>query len=51
MGGGQNLEPQNVEQSIFRNFEIANIEITKNDSYILEFLFLLFINHLNKQNI
>ena len=28
LGGGQNLEPRNVERLIFRNFEIANIKMT-----------------------
>ena len=33
-GGGQNLERRNVEQSIFQNFKIANINITKyNETY------------------
>ena len=27
--GGQNLERQNVEQLIFRNFKITNIKMTK----------------------
>ena len=42
-GGGQNLERQNVERSIFRNFEIANIKITKDeliDSFIFDFFFI-----------
>ena len=29
MGGGQNFERRNVGRPIFRNFEIANIKITK----------------------
>ena len=28
-GGGQNLQRRNVEGPIFRNFKIANIEISK----------------------
>ena len=28
-GGGQHLERRNVERSIFRNFKITNIKITK----------------------
>ena len=54
MGGGQILERRNVERPIFRNFEIANIEITKDelfDSCILEFNFSYFSNPLNTQNI
>ena len=42
-GGGQNLERRNVEQSIFRHFEIANIKITKHeliDSFIFDFFFI-----------
>ena len=38
-GGGQNLERQNVEEPIFRNFEIANIQIKKDelfDNFIFE---------------
>ena len=49
MGGGQNLERRNVEQPIFRNFKVTNIEITKDqlfDSFIFEFIFPLFINYL-----
>ena len=45
MGGAQNLEPRNVERSIFRNFKIANIKIAKNEffnSYIVEFIFFIF---------
>ena len=54
MDGGRNLERRNVEWSIFRNFEIANIKITKNELYrnfIFEFDFSFFRNHLNTQNI
>ena len=49
-GGGQNLERPNVERQIFRNFEITNIKITKDelfDSFIFEFIFSLFINYLH----
>ena len=49
-GGGQNLERQNVERPIFRNFKITNIKITKDDlldSFIFEFIFSLFINYLH----
>ena len=44
MGGGQNLKRWNVEQSIFRNFKIANIKIMKDsfDSFIIEFTCLIF---------
>ena len=41
LGGGQNLERRNVEQPIFRNFKIANIKITKDESFhgfIFEFI-------------
>ena len=44
---GQNLERRNVEQPIFRNFKIANINITKYelfDSLPFEFTFSFFIN-------
>ena len=49
-----NLEQQNVEPPIFRNFKIANIEITKDelfDNFIFEFIFEFFRNYLNSQNI
>ena len=49
-GEGQNLERQNVERSIFRNFEIANIKTTKDelfDSFNFEFNFLYFRNPSN----
>ena len=48
-GEGQNLERRDVERSIFRNFKITNIKITKYelfDSFILKFIFSLFINYL-----
>ena len=54
MSGGQNLEQQNVERPIFRNFKIANFEILNDelfDNFILEFNFSFFRNHLNIQNI
>ena len=53
-GGSQNLEWRNVERPIFRNSKVSNIKITKNelfDSFIFEFNFLFFRNHLNTQNI
>ena len=53
-GGGQILERRNVERSIFQNFKIANIKITKDelfDNFIFEFNFVFFRNHLNTQNI
>ena len=53
-GGGQNLERQNVERPIFRNFKIANIKITKDeifDNFTFKFNFFFFRNHLNTQNI
>ena len=49
-GGGQNLERQNVQRSVFRNLKIANIKITKDelcDSFINEFFFPFFLNYLN----
>ena len=42
MGGGQNLERRHVEGTVFRNFEIANITIKKDelfDNFIFEFFF------------
>ena len=54
LGGGQNLERLNEERPIFRNFKIANIEITNDDLFdivIFEFIFLFFRNYLNTQNI
>ena len=51
--GGQNLERRNVELPIFRNFKIANIELTKDElfeSFMFEFIFLFFKNFLNAQN-
>ena len=54
MGGGQNLERRNVERPIFRNSKIANIKITKDesfDNFIIEFNISFFRNHLNTQNI
>ena len=44
-GGGQNLERRNVKRLIFRNFEITNIKMKKNelfDPFIFE-LFLYFL--------
>ena len=49
-GGVQNLEQQNVERPIFRNFKIANIKTTKDelfDSFIFELIFGFLINYLN----
>ena len=46
----QNLERRNVERPIFRNIKITNIKITKDelfDSFICEFIFLIFVNYLN----
>ena len=45
MAGGQNFEQRNVQQTIFQNFEIAKIKITKNelfDSFIIELIFFFF---------
>ena len=43
-GVGQNLERRNVERSIFQNFKIANIKMTKLkfDSFIVEFIVFIF---------
>ena len=49
-GGGQNLERRNLERLIFRNFNIANIKVTKDelfDNLIFEFNFVFFRNILN----
>ena len=43
-GGDQNLERRNVEQPVFRNLEIANIEIKK-DELFDNFIFKLFFSH------
>ena len=46
------MELRNVERPIFRKLKITNIKITKDDlfdSFILEFIVLLFINY--SQNI
>ena len=55
MGGVQNLEWSNVERPIFRNFEITNIKIAKDqlfDHFIYEFIFIIiFLNYLNIQSI
>ena len=40
-GGGQNLDRRNVERSVFRNFEIENIEIKKDKLFAI-FIFKLF---------
>ena len=51
---GQNFEQRNVERTIFRNFKISNIEITKDelfDSFTIEFIFLSFKNYFTTQNI
>ena len=55
MGGGQHLERSNLEQPIFRNFEISNIKITKVELFdfsIFEFIFYfyVFLNPTNTQN-
>ena len=53
-GGGQNFERRNVERLKFRNFKVANINITKDelfDSFSIEFIFSFFRNFLNTQNI
>ena len=45
MGGDQNLERRNVERPVFRNFEIANIKIRKDellDNFIFEHFFSFF---------
>ena len=55
-GGGQNLEPPNVERPTFRNDEISNIKITKVELFdflIFKFIFYFddFFNYWNTQNI
>ena len=53
-GGSQNFERRNVERLTFRNFNIANIKITKDDlfdSFIIEFIFSILRNYLNTRNI
>ena len=53
MGGDQNLEQRNVERPVFRNFEIANIKLKKDeflDDFIFDF-FSFFSNYLKIQNI
>ena len=41
--GGQNLKRWNIERRLFRNFEIANIKITKDELFdSFEFLFFIF---------
>ena len=54
MDGGQNSERRNIERPIFRNFKIANIEITKDklfDSFSFEFIFEFYISFFYSQNI
>ena len=41
-GGGQNLEPRDVERSIFRNFKIANLISRKTSYSIILFSNLIF---------
>ena len=46
MGGGQNFERRNVERLKFRNFKVANINITIDelfDSFSIEFIFFIFL--------
>ena len=41
MGAGQNLERPNVKRLIFRNFEISNMKIMKDEFFFLfSYLFL-----------
>ena len=47
MGGGQNLERRNIQQSVFRNFEIANIKMKKVESFE-NFIFELFFSFRRK---
>ena len=50
VGGGQNMERRNVERPVFRNFEIANIKIKKDelvDNFIFELFFHFLENYLN----
>ena len=45
LGEGQSLGRRNVERFIFRNFNSANIKMTKDelfDSFIIEFIFFIF---------
>ena len=54
-GDGQNLKLLNVEQAIFRNFQISNIKITKVelfDFFIFEFIsyFYVCLNYSNTRN-
>ena len=45
ISGGENLERRNVERSIFRNFKIANNQMTKDelfDIFIIEFICFIF---------
>ena len=54
MGGGQNLERRNVEGPVFRNFEITNIKMKKDeffDHFIFKLLKIFFRNYFNTQNI
>ena len=46
-GGGQNLERRNVERPLFRNFEITNIKIKK-DELFHNFIFELFFSFFRK---
>ena len=53
-GEGQNFERRNIERLKFGNFEIGNIKITKDelfDGFIVEFIFSVFRDFLNPQNI
>ena len=53
-GGGQNFERRNVERLKFRNFKVANMKITNDeslDSFINEYIFSFFRYYLNTQNI
>ena len=52
MGGDQNLGRRNVEQLIFRNLKIANIEMPEDELFeILDFNSSFLRNHLNTKNI
>ena len=49
-GEGQNVERRNVERPVFRNFQVANIKIKKDelcDNFIFELYIYLKKNYLN----
>ena len=44
-GGSQNLEGENVERPIFRNFKITNIKITKDELFKIGLFLNLFFHY------